>query len=686
MNKLPITAICAMALSSFLLTRAMLCSAAPFVPAPALKVIAIEIGGKSADSYGPVDLRVLPQRAPKPVRVVVGDVVTRGMEIKTPADTTVTLKSINDVTIRLEPNGSLYVDSVLDNGREVYFSHSSTVHVSMAKPLISLVFGSGFSMLNTTDADFSIVSTKADSQTKEARVKVVRGVLAMEEGVKFTEVERGISTFEEAVMLLNVGESGRILLNRGKRDAVSFETFGAVKTHLENQIITFSQKAGVWGKQLALKNAAKVALRLKKQDEHLVYYEQWMASRNEDWYAQWAALRAFAASCASADDLVCAIRHHTAALALAEKLYPDELEIGLLTTRTNLTALKTKLYGGNANSVAFSARSNIIQAKLGQNVEQMAKLLVKGAVSYPKDMQRWGLEGDGLLNIVIGSDGLPSEVKVLQSPHPSFEAAIVRSALTSIFAPTIVDGKPSSVSVTIPYNFRFNDQSNAEHNAPFSFPKKPKPGLPAELQYDTPPAIKLVAPVVYPRDLLLKGTTGNATVVAVMDKQGRIRSVDVTAATHPEFGDAAKAMIQAWEFSPALKNKVAIDTTFKIEQKFTRKEFDTGFNERTRELLYELESPKSDVVEMDKLDTRPKALFSPPPFDPIPLSHAEAEDVVIEFFIDPDGGVQLPRIVSAKNKERGWAAATALKRWIFESPKVSGKPVFVRRELALGFN
>ena len=86
------------------------------------------------------------------------------------------------------------------------------------------------------------------------------------------------------------------------------------------------------------------------------------------------------------------------------------------------------------------------------------------------------------------------------------------------------------------------------------------------------------------------------------------------------------------------------------------------------------------------LDARLKALFSPPLFDPTPLSRAEAEDVIIEFFIDPDGGVQLPRIVSAKNKERGWAAATALKRWIFEVPKVNSKPVFVRRELALAFN
>lgn len=232
--------------------------------------------------------------------------------------------------------------------------------------------------------------------------------------------------------------------------------------------------------------------------------------------------------------------------------------------RAELTTLRGKLYGSE-NSGAFVERTNLIGAKLGQNVDRMAKLLVKGAVSYPNDMQRWGLEGAGLFPVVIGSDGLPSELKVLRSLYPSFEAAIVRSALTSTFAPTVVDSKPSSISATIPYSFRFDAHSNPEYNAPFSFPKKPKPGLPAELQYDTPPAIKLVAPIVYPRGLLLNGNTGNATVVAVMDKQGQIRSVEVTAATHPEFGDATRAMIQAWEFSPALKNKAAIETTFKIE-------------------------------------------------------------------------------------------------------------------------
>lgn len=88
---------------------------------------------------------------------------------------------------------------------------------------------------------------------------------------------------------------------------------------------------------------------------------------------------------------------------------------------------------------------------------------------------------------------------------------------------------------------------------------------------------------------------------------------------------------------------------------------------------------------MDKLDAKPKLLFQPAPFDPVIASESRKEDVVIEFFIDPDGGVQLPKVISAVTASRGWAAATALKRWIFEVLKVNGKPVYVRRELVIVF-
>jgi TonB family protein len=331
-----------------------------------------------------------------------------------------------------------------------------------------------------------------------------------------------------------------------------------------------------------------------------------------------------------------------------------------------------------------AAPADLAAAKAAQAVIVPAKLIQAGQLTYPKNMLQWGLVGKGLLDIVVDTKGRVKSVSVLESPHPAFESTIVRSALASTFSPSTTNGVPTQVTIRMPYSFQI-DRPDTDGTTPFAFPRKPSEGVARELQYDTPPAIKIVAPVVYPRELLRSNTTGSATVAARLDKKGRIVAVQVLEATHPDFGEATKAMIDAWEFKPAMKDNVAIENVFKIHQKFTRREFDTGFNGRTYTLLDELNSRNSEVVEMDKLDAKPKLLYQPAPFDPVILGESKAEDVVIEFFIDPDGGVQLPRIVSAVTPSRGWAAATAMKRWIFEVPKVGGKPVYVRRELALGF-
>ena len=67
------------------------------------------------------------------------------------------------------------------------------------------------------------------------------------------------------------------------------------------------------------------------------------------------------------------------------------------------------------------------------------------------------------------------------------------------------------------------------------------------------------------------------------------------------------------------------------------------------------------------------------------LPTVTAEKVVTEFFVDPDGAVQLPKTVSASNEELGWAAATAVKRWIFETPIKAGRAVHARHQLLFDF-
>ena len=317
----------------------------------------------------------------------------------------------------------------------------------------------------------------------------------------------------------------------------------------------------------------------------------------------------------------------------------------------------------------------------------MPRMIERAEEKYPDLMRRWEVQGDLLTEFTVGVTGEIKNIKMLLSPHPALEYAAVQTLLASKFSPAKVNGNPATMKLRIPFSFRFDDTSKArltDSDATFAFPKKPSNELPEAQQYDTPPTIKVVPPVVYPRHLLQARKTGRAKLLVMVDDYGTVRGVNVIEATYPDFGEAAKAMMFAWEFAPAKKAGKAIATTFVFEQKFERTARDTWITPEAAKLLRAIESNSDDIVELDALDKRPTARYSPSPID-TRASDAPAEQVVVEFFIDSDGGVQFPAIKSAKTAELGWAAATALRRWIFEQPTVNGKPAAVRREMQFDF-
>jgi TonB family protein len=59
--------------------------------------------------------------------------------------------------------------------------------------------------------------------------------------------------------------------------------------------------------------------------------------------------------------------------------------------------------------------------------------------------------------------------------------------------------------------------------------------------------------------------------------------------------------------------------------------------------------------------------------------------VNIEFFIDHNGDVQLPRVVSATNPAFGYAAMQGASTWKFAPPTSHGKPVDVRAQISIDF-
>ena len=675
-------------------------AAVSLVPATALQVVAIEVDGKSVNELAQPSIG--PPSAPVPVaKLVVNAPIVRGVLVSTPATATLTLKSKNGTIIRMEPGSELFVHAVIAGG-EVYDLRSGVEQFETTQPLRFLVVQRG--------------SVRGVARQAKFTVEIVE----VGNGIRYT-VEKGTLEFDERVSLIDSASNRRIgvreisTLNSGgvrgtsndqrDRKQTRFDTLEALEAFVASQLTAAELSTDLARRRLALRNALYVAVQLGKMPEAIAYHDKWLATADDD--LEMLAQNAFeiATVCSASKNKRCAVEYYQKALAFREQLYPDGLHLRILQTRRSLADLyqsgdqkeyevltaqigqMSALMPPEKDTPPSVTKSEPIKLLPSETITPVS-MTKRGPIKFPENMRQWGFQGDGLVDVTVTAEGKSINLKVTRSPHPAFEQAIVKSVLASEFKPATKDDRAINQRLWIPFSFRFTGSVGerlSDGDPPFAFPKTSDSDAPEFAQYDEPPKIEVVAPVVYPRELLQKGVTGVAKVLASLDAKGRVHSVAIVDAANPEFGAATKAMIEAWEFKPAMKNRKPIAIVFAFEQKFRRTDRDTGVNDHTKTLLKALASKSSEIAELDALDKRPQTLYQPQPVD-MRIAGAVPEEVVtIEFFIDPEGFVQLPRIISANDMNLGWAAATAIKRWVFEVPTIKGEPVFARRELQFTF-
>lgn len=309
------------------------------------------------------------------------------------------------------------------------------------------------------------------------------------------------------------------------------------------------------------------------------------------------------------------------------------------------------------------------------------KVISMVAPKYPVALRLNGTRGEVLMEFTVDAAGEVCELVIVKSTHPEFEPSAIEALLQWKFEPALVNGQPVNMRLQRPIRFELKDDDGIEVGVDaFKVPSKPPKEAPPALQYDQPPKPVLTSAPVYPFELLEQKIKGSATIVFVIDPAGHTRQVIVREASRPEFGAAAAAMISAWEFEPARKNGQPCWAMLSKKQIFDRADRDSPVNESAERLLKaRKKDPASVLADLRQLDRVPKARYQPSPVLPDAMREkpvvAEAE---IEFIIDRTGRAQLPRVRSATREDFGWAAATAVARWIFAPPTKNGKPVDVK--------
>lgn len=286
---------------------------------------------------------------------------------------------------------------------------------------------------------------------------------------------------------------------------------------------------------------------------------------------------------------------------------------------------------------------------------------------------------------VITSEGTMREPVIVESNDPALEKVVIE-AILKYDSHSLLKLASNPAPGRYLQTFDFGPAGIDERISKYDLPQKTD-HLPIELQYAILPVVKVVAPVVYPLNLLQDNISGSAKVTVIVDPDGNVAKIEILEATHPEFGLATRGMMQSWEFEPATKDGKGTWSIFALKQKFDKYARGSEVSQSAEDILKNLKSHSQDIHVPSALDSLPVALYKPIPNYPPHLAMGGIGDLVlVEFFIDEDGVVQLPHIVEAKNDELAWIALTTVSRWRFDTPLREGRPVVTRVRLPMNFS
>ncbi|HUG13180.1 MAG TPA: energy transducer TonB [Opitutaceae bacterium] len=333
---------------------------------------------------------------------------------------------------------------------------------------------------------------------------------------------------------------------------------------------------------------------------------------------------------------------------------------------------------------------------LEENVFVPPHILSKVAPTFPFEAARYGVGGAVLLDYVVDTNGIATEIKVRRRSHDVFASAAVSAVKKWKFAPALRDGLPVDRRARQLFTFTLDDSQMDE-----SLRKGSESGgkgvtvksegdpskLPESLRYDTAPKVWQLEHPKYPYALLAKSVRGSAQIAVVIGPDGKIATSKVVRADSPEFGYALQAAVEQFRYEPAIRNGDPTPTIVTVEEKFEIKTAGENLvvsDEERAALKLELKNPEK-IAKTTELDAKPRAIHTPAPAYPRSLDEAVDGEAVVEFLVNEDGRALLPRVISASRPEFGYAAVHGVSDWRFEQPTRNGKPVTVRARVPFKF-
>lgn len=305
---------------------------------------------------------------------------------------------------------------------------------------------------------------------------------------------------------------------------------------------------------------------------------------------------------------------------------------------------------------------------------------------YPVAMRTSRLRGNVLMEFVVDIEGRVRDPVVIRSLNPGFNEAAIKAISAWKFEPARSAGVPVSWKLQQAISFSIDTPGGGGDGLVVRRSGN-QSKLPEELRYDVAPTLKAVVSPIYPYVLLRDHVTGKAEVTMLISPNGRVAISKVVTADRPEMGYALQASVELFEYNPALKATQPTQALLRFEQKFGA-DNDPLVSAMDRTLLKLEQKHPERILTSTGLDERLKPTVTRAPVYPRSLrgEPRESGEAVIDFLVNEDGSVHLPRIVSATKPEFGYAAVQAVSTWRFTPPRSKGKPGIARVRVPIGFS
>jgi TonB family protein len=306
--------------------------------------------------------------------------------------------------------------------------------------------------------------------------------------------------------------------------------------------------------------------------------------------------------------------------------------------------------------------------------EAVAKLMPEA--DYPDSLGDRKLVGDVVFSGRVSTAGILESIKILNSPHADFVLPAIDALYRWRFTPArrgdlVV---PSDLQGSITFECSGSSRAEVLKANEITAPDGSAPDI-------KPMPLKVVDPV-WPYDLLLAGTGGEASADFEVTEWGYVRDVRILSATRPEFGKALEACLPLWRFEGPVSEGHGVAIRLRKHCLFGLSQAPDA---KPDGLVGALRAGR--IGPGTGLDERLAPVYQVSPAYPESLRSAGHEgSAVLEMVVARDGRVSAVKIISASEPDFGWAAAAAFSQWVFRAPRRHGQPVDVRIQVPVHFS